>query len=108
MKFIFFLGLIFSSGVSLSATPPVAHIIDLANQDTKVTFLAIGKPSLMKISGTGGKILGEIQAIAKSIKGNISVNNFQNYTWFLKNIVSFQPLILKLLNDNNPPLIQQY
>ncbi len=35
--------------------------IDLSSQESKVEFLAVGKPSLLKINGTGGKLKGQVQ-----------------------------------------------
>lgn len=42
-------------------TPPAAtKSFDLSTQESKVEFTAIGKPSLLKINGTGGKLKGQV------------------------------------------------
>lgn len=35
--------------------------IDLSSQESNVEFLAVGKPSLLKINGTGGKLKGQVK-----------------------------------------------
>jgi polyisoprenoid-binding protein YceI len=47
---------------------------DLALQDTLVEFFAVGKPSLLKINGTGGKLRGQIEIDGNQFKGDYKVN----------------------------------
>ena len=55
------------SGVANAETAP--RLVDLSTQDSKVEFLAIGKPSLLKINGTGGKLKGHIEVHDGRISG---------------------------------------
>lgn len=48
-------------------------IIDLSKHNSKVEFLAIGKPSLLKINGTGGKASGNLEIEDKKVTGTIAV-----------------------------------
>lgn len=64
------IALLFLSQGSL-ASP--ARTIDVATQDSKVEFLAVGRPSLMKIRGTGGKLKGKIELSSGSISGELIV-----------------------------------
>lgn len=47
--------------------------IDLASQESKVEFLAIGKPSLIKIHGSGSRIKGKIESNANAISAQFIV-----------------------------------
>lgn len=64
------LALLLLSQASL-ASP--AKAIDVGTQDSKVEFLAVGRPSLMKIRGTGGKLKGKLELSGGSISGELSV-----------------------------------
>lgn len=61
--------------LSLTAysAPSSKRIIDLSKQDSKVEFLAIGKPSLLKINGKGGKLNGQLEVENKNVTGLLSV-----------------------------------
>lgn len=48
-------------------------IVDLKDQESQVEFLAIGKPSLLKINGKGGKLLGKIELHENLITGEFIV-----------------------------------
>lgn len=50
-----------------------AQKYDLAQQDTRVEFQAVGKPSMLKINGTGGKLSGNIEIESNQIKGEFKV-----------------------------------
>lgn len=63
----------FLSLCSAVASASTAHQIDLAKEDSKVEFIAIGKPSLLKINGTGGKATGAIDIDGRNMKGDIKV-----------------------------------
>lgn len=59
---------------TLSAYAEVStKVIDLVGQESKVEFLAIGKPSLLKINGTGGKLKGKIEVSGTKVTGQLSV-----------------------------------
>lgn len=61
MKIIFILSFLFSTITLATADvkpQAVPKIFDLSTQESNVEFTAIGKPSLLKINGTGGKIKG--------------------------------------------------
>ncbi|OYZ23553.1 MAG: hypothetical protein B7Y39_04400 [Bdellovibrio sp. 28-41-41] len=47
--------------------------VDLAQQKSEVEFFAVGKPSLIKINGTGGKLTGSLELDKNQIKGRIKV-----------------------------------
>lgn len=51
----------------------LTKVIDLATQDSKVEFFAVGKPSMLKINGTGGKIKGQIEVMSNIVKGILKV-----------------------------------
>lgn len=51
----------------------VSRVIDLGGQESKVEFLAIGKPSLLKINGTGGKLKGKIEVSGTKVTGQLLV-----------------------------------
>lgn len=48
-------------------------VIDLAKEDSKVEFFAVGKPSMLKINGTGGKLAGILEIENKIVKGLFKV-----------------------------------
>lgn len=48
--------------------------VDLAQQKSDVEFFAIGKPSLLKINGTGGKLIGNLELDKNQVKGRLKVN----------------------------------
>lgn len=48
--------------------------IDLSQQKTEVEFLAVGKPSLVKIHGTGAKLSGSLELDKDRIKGKVRVS----------------------------------
>lgn len=56
-----FLLSVFSEAATDVKPLEITKTIDLSSQESKVEFLAIGKPSLLKINGTGGKLKGQIQ-----------------------------------------------
>lgn len=51
---------------SAQAAPDMKRTVDLLNHDSKIEFLAIGKPSLLKINGVSGKATGLLE-ISKNI-----------------------------------------
>ncbi len=56
--------------------PLSAHstiLLDLSKQISKVEFFAVGKPSLIKINGTGGKLTGNLEIEKNQIKGQFKV-----------------------------------
>lgn len=59
--------------LSASAAPQKARVIDLASQESKIEFLAIGKPSLLKIRGTEGRAKGQLSVDAGTVSGEIVV-----------------------------------
>lgn len=48
--------------------------VDLAKQESAVEFFAVGKPSLLRINGTGGKLIGNLELEKNQIKGRFKVN----------------------------------
>lgn len=46
---------------------------DLSKQESKVEFWAVGKPSLLKINGTGGKLTGKVDFNGKQGSGEFVV-----------------------------------
>lgn len=72
MKF-FNTNLFFFFAIVMAAHSGIAEGIDLAQQDSTVEFTAIGKPSMLKIKGTGGKLTGEVQHENSQITGNFIV-----------------------------------
>lgn len=71
-RLIVFLGLLISSLSTYAEVP--ARVIDLGGQESKVEFLAIGKPSLLKINGTGGKLKGKIEVSGTKVNGHLLVS----------------------------------
>ena len=67
----------FISSLAFGATIPAESFrvekFDLAQQETSVEFLAVGKPSLLKINGTGGKLVGQIEIEGGKISGEFKV-----------------------------------
>ncbi len=57
--FILFSSPFFALAVT-SAKIEKPKLIDLSTQESKVEFVAVGKPSLIKINGTGGKLKGTL------------------------------------------------
>lgn len=49
------------------------NTIDLSSQESKIEFLAIGKPSLIKIRGTGGTVKGKLESENGLISGDFIV-----------------------------------
>jgi polyisoprenoid-binding protein YceI len=47
--------------------------VDLSQQKSDVEFFAVGKPSLLKINGTGGKLIGNLELEKNQIKGRLKV-----------------------------------
>lgn len=47
--------------------------VDLSRQKSEVEFFAIGKPSFLKINGTGGKLNGKLELDNNQIKGRFAV-----------------------------------
>lgn len=48
-------------------------VVNLANQESKVEFLAVGKPTILKIRGTGGSAKGKLESDNGTISGEIIV-----------------------------------
>ena len=70
-ELLFFLPAVF---VTLMIAPAgQAETIDLGKQESAVEFTAIGKPSMLKIKGAGGKIAGDVQHENSQITGNFVV-----------------------------------
>lgn len=68
-----FFALILTWGfVPLSAHSTI--LLDLSKQTSKVEFFAVGKPSLIKINGTGGKLTGNLEIEKNQVKGQFKVN----------------------------------
>ncbi len=65
--------MLFMFDLSHVANAGMVHKIDLAKEDSKVEFTAIGRPSLLKINGTGGKAKGLMELEGSNVKGDISV-----------------------------------
>ena len=65
--------IIFAVSISFVANAGMIHKLDLAKEESKVEFTAIGKPSLLKISGIGGKAKGLMELDGSNVKGDISV-----------------------------------
>lgn len=72
MKNAFLLFTVILSFVARSASSKPLSI-DLEKQESKVEFLAIGKPSLLKIKGTGGKAKGTLTSDSGLVRGEIIV-----------------------------------
>ena len=47
--------------------------VDLSQQKSDVDFFATGKPSLLKINGTGGKLIGNLELDKNQVKGRLKV-----------------------------------
>jgi polyisoprenoid-binding protein YceI len=47
--------------------------VDLAKQTSEVEFFAVGKPSFLKINGTGGKLNGTLELDKNKVKGRFLV-----------------------------------
>ncbi len=60
--------------LSSSTRAAPSQAIDLGQAQTSVEFLAIGKPSLLKIKGSGGKILGQVKLENGQITGRLNVS----------------------------------
>ena len=62
-KYFFLLSLILSHSFAATEMKATENIkfIELSSQDSKVEFSAIGKPSMLKINGTGGKLKGRME-----------------------------------------------
>ena len=58
--------LMVSSGVAAKTS---GRVIQLDHEESKVEFLAIGKPSLLKINGTGGKLKGQLEVNGQQLSG---------------------------------------
>lgn len=52
---------IFAEAATDVKPPETTKTIDLSSQESKVEFLAVGKPSMLKINGTGGKLKGHVR-----------------------------------------------
>lgn len=63
----------FAIGAEKSATIALPEKYDLSQQETSVEFLAVGKPSLLKINGSGAKLIGNIEILANQVKGEFKV-----------------------------------
>lgn len=59
--------------IFLIPTTWAAVQVDLAKQTSEVEFFAVGKPSLLKINGTGGKLVGNLELDKNQIKGRFQV-----------------------------------
>lgn len=59
--------------IFLIPTTWAAVQVDLAKQTSEVEFFAVGKPSLLKINGTGGKLVGNLELDKNQIKGRFKV-----------------------------------
>lgn len=59
--------------LSAQAEIDVKRTVDLLNHDSKVEFLAIGKPSLLKINGVGGRASGLLEISKNMVAGLIIV-----------------------------------
>ena len=51
----------------------VSKTFDLSTQESKVEFFAVGKPSMLKINGVGGKLAGTIELAGMHAKGDFIV-----------------------------------
>jgi polyisoprenoid-binding protein YceI len=72
MKTIILAFFVLSSSIGF-AEVSLKRILDLSTQESKVEFLAIGKPSLMKINGSGGKLKGQIEIDHNLVTGLVNV-----------------------------------
>lgn len=50
-----------------------SKVFDLSKTESRVEFLAIGKPSALKINGTGGKLVGQITIENLKVSGSFAV-----------------------------------
>lgn len=68
MKYYILLFVAFTSHAAFAAQK-----YDLSKQETSVEFLAVGKPSMLKINGTGAKLSGQIEVSGNQISGDCTV-----------------------------------
>lgn len=77
MRFSLFLITIILSTFSYAANEATQKqtptIVDIANQESSVVFLAIGKPSLLKISGEKGRLTGKVEYLADEFSADLHV-----------------------------------
>lgn len=59
-----------AASIGLAADPNTKRI-DLSKGESRVEFLAIGKPSFIKIQGKGGKLFGDLSLSDASVLGSI-------------------------------------
>lgn len=72
MKYFILVTTLFLTSVGFSQTG-LKRTIDLSKEDTKVAFLAVGKPAMLKINGTGGKVKGLLEVENTLVKGSLNV-----------------------------------
>lgn len=72
---LFFIGT-FAAAVSLAVAPELqgGKIFDLASEESKVEFKAVGRPSMLKINGTEGKLKGQVQISGENVSGEFIVS----------------------------------
>lgn len=56
------------------ASGSVASTVDLSKGESRVEFLAVGKPSALKIRGTGGPLLGKVGISDQGVSGTIDMD----------------------------------
>lgn len=56
-----------------NASQSDSKIFDLATQESKVEFNAVGKPSMLKINGTQGKLTGKVEVNGQAVNGEFVV-----------------------------------
>ncbi len=63
------------ASVCLAAGPGLqgSKIFELATEESKVEFRAIGRPSMLKITGTEGKLKGQVQINDENVSGEFIV-----------------------------------
>lgn len=74
-KFFSFFISTFMATLCLAAAPDLqgGKVFDLANEESKVEFKAVGKPSMLKINGTEGKLKGQVQVNGEVVSGEFIV-----------------------------------
>ena len=64
---------LFAFTILLSAFSFASEKFNLSQQSSTVEFQAVGKPSMLKINGTGGKLIGNIEIELNHILGEFKV-----------------------------------
>lgn len=73
MKVLFYFFVFLNSAYAKATDSSQMVLIDLSKQDTSVEFLATGKPTLIKIKGTGAVVTGNVSSDGPQISGQFNV-----------------------------------